>query len=166
MRIPPRRNRPSAIATLCLVVFSAPLLAQVNANLMGEWKIDSSRAEGGQTAVGGRAGGPPPKLVKIIKVTPMEVTVQTDTGSNRTLETHEYVLDGAEHKMPGPLSWTTMASAAWQDGKLVVDIRRIIDGPSGPISISMKDVYSVEGNVLTIERSQGKDRWKSFFNKG
>jgi hypothetical protein len=29
----------------------------------------------------------------------------------------------------------------------------------------MKDVYSVQDNVLTLERTQGPQTWKSVFNR-
>ena len=69
-------------------------------------------------------------------------------------------------RMPGPLSWTTLAKSAWEGNRLVVNIKRTIEGPSGPITIEMKDVYSVEGDALVIERTQGRDSWKTFYSRG
>ena len=63
------------------------------------------------------------------------------------------------------LSWTSLAKGAWEDGKLVVNIARIIEGPTGPVRIEMKDVYSVEGEVLTVRRSQGPRTWTSVFTR-
>ena len=101
----------------------------------------------------------------IVKVAPAEVTVITDTGVNRNRETTVYKLNAPEHEVPGPLSWTSVAKAAWEGGKLVVNIARIIEGPAGPVRIEMKDVYTVQDDVLTIERTQGPQSWKSVFNR-
>jgi len=89
-----------------------------------------------------------------------------DTGSNRSVETFHYVLDGKEHEQPGPLSWTTMATSAWRGKTLEVTIKRTIEGPAGPVTILMKDVYSLDGGALVIERTQGRDSWKTYYSKG
>ena len=132
----------------------------------GTWKIDRAKNESTVRAAGpGRAGGPPATQLSI-KLTAAEVTIDSDTGSNRSVETFHYVLDGKEHEQPGPLSWTTMAVSAWRGNKLEVTIKRTIEGPSGPVTIQMKDVYSMEGAALVIERSQRRDSWKTYYNKG
>jgi len=131
--------------------------------LEGSWKIDRARNESTVRAAGpGRAGGPPGNQLSI-KVSAAEVTIDSDTGSNRTVETFHYVLDGKEQ--PGPLSWTTLATSAWRANKLEVNIKPTIEGPAGPITIQMKDVYSIEGSALVIERTQGRDSWKTFYNR-
>ena len=136
------------------------LLAQGNQQLSGNWEIDEARSETGR----GRAGGPGPSRL-IIKLSPSEVAVTSDTGVNRARETAAYKVGAAEHEVPGPLSWTSLAKSAWENDRFVVNIARIIEGPTGPVRIEMKDVYSVSGDVLTIERTQGVQSWKSVFNR-
>lgn len=141
------------------------VLAQGNQTLAGSWKIDASKIEPTTRAAGpGRAGGPPATQL-VIKISPSEVSVTSDTGTNRAMETAIYKVGGAEQKVPGPLSWTTLAKAAWDKETLVVSIARIIEGPNGDVRIEMKDVYRVSGDVLTLERSQGPDTWKSVYNR-
>ena len=152
----------SALAVL--IAFATLALAQ-DAKLEGTWKIDRAKNEATARAAGpGRAGGPPANNMTV-KLSPTEVAVDSDTGSNRTVETFHYILDGKEHLQPGPLSWTTMVKSVWDGGKLVVDIKRTIEGPSGPITISMKDVLGMEGDYLVIERSQGRDSWKTYYTR-
>ena len=150
------RMRVLALTLTC----PALTLAQENAALSGNWVLDEAKSQVGR----GRAGGPGPTQM-IVKLAPAEVTVISDTGVNRNRETTVYRLNAPEHEVPGPLSWTSVAKAAWQDGKLVVDIARIIEGPDGPVRIEMKDVYAVQDDVLTIERTQGPQSWKSVFNR-
>ena len=148
---------------LALVV-SAPAVAQ-EPKMQGTWRIDRTRNEAAARAAGpGRAGGPPANQLGV-KLTATEVTIDSDTGSNRTVETFHYVFDAKEHEQPGPLSWTTMAKSAWEGAKLSVEIKRTIEGPSGPVTIRMKDVYSIEGDALVIERTQGRDSWKTYYNR-
>ena len=143
-----------------VLVWPALAAAQENAALSGNWVLDEAKSQVGR----GRAGGPGPTQM-IVKLAPAEVTVITDTGVNRNRETTVYKLNAPEHEVPGPLSWTSVAKAAWEDGSLVVNIARIIEGPAGPVRIEMKDVYTVQDDVLTLERTQGPQRWKSVFNR-
>jgi hypothetical protein len=84
-----------------------------------------------------------------------EITVETDTGTGNQRQAAVYRLDGSEHPAPGPLGWETRARAAKQGERLVVTMKRSIDGPAGPIAFEIKDIYNVDGNTLTLERSQG-----------
>jgi hypothetical protein len=156
------RSTPGLLAAglICGLVFPMFVLAQANSGIAGSWKLDP-RAPGGAGGRG-RAGGPGATEL-VITVSPSAVSVTSDTGTNRNLETAVFRLDGNEHEVPGPLSWNSLAKAAWEGGTLVVTIARIIEGPVEPIRIEMKDVYTVAGDVLTIERSQGKDSWKSVY---
>ncbi len=138
----------------------AGVAAQGNAALAGEWVLEDAKSQTGR----GRAGGPGP-MQMIVKVSPADVVVVSDTGVNRARETATYKLDGGEHAVPGPLSWNSVARAAWQGGALHVTIARIIEGPDGPVRIEMQDLYRVEGDVLTIERTQGPQTWKSVFTR-
>lgn len=150
---------------LTLIVAVPSLARGQEPKMDGTWKIDRAKNEAAVRAAGpGRAGGPPANQLTV-KLSPTEVAVDSDTGSNRSVETFHYVLDGKDHEQPGPLSWTTMATSAWERNKLVVTIKRTIEGPAGPITIGMKDVFSVEGDVLVIERSQGRDSWRTYYNK-
>ena len=164
------RGRPlvksvAAAALAAAVSAIVSLHAQGNQALVGTWALDTSKVETTVRAAGpGRAGGPPATKV-VIALSPSEVSVSSDTGTNRAMETAVYKLTGAEQKVPGPLSWTTLAKAAWEGDALVVNIARIIEGPTGNIRIEMKDVYRVSGNVLTLERTQGPDTWRSLYNK-
>jgi hypothetical protein len=156
-----RTIRSSIVTPLAgLFVWSAVLAAQGNSAIAGNWVLDEARSQTGR----GRAGGPGPTQM-IVKVAPAEVVVVTDTGVNRARETATLKLDGGEHEVPGPLSWNSVAKAAWEGDKLRVTIARIIEGPNGPIRIEMNDLYSVENDVLTIERTQGPQTWKSVFTR-
>ena len=142
------------------LVWPAVALAQENAALSGNWVLDEAKSEVSR----GRAGGPGPTQM-IVKLAAAEVTVISDTGVNRNREPTVYKLNAPEHEVPGPLSWTSLAKAAWDKGKLVVHVARVIEGPTGPVRIEMKDVYSVQGDVLTVERTQGPQTWTSVFNR-
>jgi hypothetical protein len=156
----------SVAAALAVALLVPAWVHAQGAALNGSWTLDASKMETTVRAAGpGRAGGPPPTKL-VITVAKNEVSIASDTGTNRAMETAVYKLSGPEQKVPGPLSWTTLAKAAWEGENLVVNIARIIEGPGGDVRIEMRDVYRVAGNVLTLERFQGPDSWRSVYNKG
>ncbi len=101
----------------------------------------------------------------MITETSTEVMVDSNTGTENQLQTSVYKLDGSESPVPGPLGWDTRARASWQDGKLVVTIKRSIDGPDGELKFEIRDVYSVSGGLLTVERTQGSQTVKMVYKK-
>jgi hypothetical protein len=148
------------IATLIFGLFlPAHTSAQGNVELAGTWKAEDTGS--------GRGGVPgiPIATTIVIKVSREAVTIDSDTGSARTTQTSVYKLDGTENAVPGPLGWETKAKAAWEGDKLVVTTRRSIPGPNGNMSVEVKDVYGVAGNVLTIERSMGRNRQTLLYRK-
>jgi hypothetical protein len=151
---------------LCGAV-SLRLSAQVSPALAGSWALAKDGGGRGGRA-GGRGGGIPgvPLATEVvIKVSPTEVTVDTNTGSAQTVQTAVYRLDGSETTVPGPLGWTVKAKAAWKDSTLVVNTVRSLEGPNGPIGAEIVDVYSVAGDVLTLERTQGRNKQKLVYNR-
>jgi hypothetical protein len=149
-----------ALTTLCVASSSA----QAPASLAGTWKL-ATPAESREGRGGGGVPGFPLATTLVIKVSPTEVVVDSDTGSARSIQTSTFKLDGSSTNVPGPLGWETSAKAAVDGARLVVTIRRSIQGPNGPVGVDVTDAYSVDGNVLTIERTQGRTSQKLVYNK-
>lgn len=93
----------------------------------------------------------------VIRHRTAEVTVETDTGTAGQLQAAVYRLDGSENPVPGPIGWETRASAALRGDTLVVSVTRTIEGAEGPIVFQIRDVYAVDGEVLTLDRTQGSE---------
>ena len=140
---------------------SAVLSAQGNPNLAGTWTIDR-----GAGTPGRGIAGIPLATTLVIRVSPVEVTVDGDTGSGQTMQTAAFKLDGSDNPVPGPLGWDTRAKASWEGSTLVVTTRRSMQGPTGTMSVDVKDIYSVDGDVLTIDRSMGRVTQKLVYRKG
>ena len=140
----------------CSVVMSAQ-----GAQLAGTWTVDRGAGSGGR----GIAGIPLPTTL-VIKVSPTDVTMEADTGSGQTLQTFVYKLDGSSNPVPGALGWDTNAKASWDGSNLVVMTKRSMTGPTGPMGVEVKDIYSVAGDVLTIDRSMGRVTQKLVYKKG
>jgi hypothetical protein len=147
-----------------IVACAAALGAQAGSDLAGTWTIERGAAPAGRGA-GGIAGIPIANTI-IIKLSPSDVTMETDTGSGQSMQSFVYKLDGSSNPVPGALGWETKATAAWQGTSLVVMTRRSMTGPTGPMGVDVKDVYSVAGDILTIDRSMGRVTQKLIYKKG
>jgi hypothetical protein len=143
-----------------VLLFGPAVEAQAPASLTGTWTIEAT-GRGGR----GNFAGYSTATRMVIMELATEVTIQTNTGTENQLQTAVYKLDGSENAVPGPIGWDTRAKAVRQDGKLIVTIRRSIEGPDGRINFEIRDVYGVAGSVLTLERSQGKRTRRMIYNR-
>ena len=134
---------------------ASPVLAQ--SSLAGAWTLQQEPGAGGRGR-GGAIPGVPVATQLVIKVSPGDVTVDSNTGSAQSMQTSVYRLDGSETTVPGPLGWTVTAKAAWKDNTLVVSTVRSLEGPNGPIGAEVVDVYTANGDTLTIQRTQGRNK--------
>lgn len=130
------------------------------AGLAGTWTLDPA-GRGGRGTFAGYATA----TRMVITESATEVTIQTNTGTENQPVTATYRLDGSENPVPGPLGWDTRASATRQDGRLVVTIKRSIDGPDGKLHFEIRDAYTVAGDALTLERSQGSRTQKMVYRR-
>ena len=159
-----RHLRHAPIVAIVGLLLPAVVSAQGNPDLAGSWTIERGAAPGGRGA-GGISGIPIASLL-VIKVSPTDVTVESDTGSGQTVQTSVYKLDGSSNPIPGALGWDTRATASWEGGALVVMTRRSMQGPTGTMGVDVKDVYRAAGDVLTIDRSLGRATQKLVYKKG
>lgn len=155
-------KHPLSAPVVAIVAFSGLMSAQGNPSLAGNWTIDRGSVPAGR----GGIAGIPLATTLLIRVSPADVTVESDTGSGQTVQTAVYKLDGSNNAVPGPLGWDTKATAAWEGGNLVVTTRRSMTGPTGPMGVDVKDVYRVAGDMLTIDRSMGRVTQKLVYRKG
>lgn len=136
------------------------LAAQTTTGLGGTWTLDPA-GRGGR----GNFAGYSTATRLVISESASEVTIQSNTGIENQMVTATYTLDGSERPVPGPLGWDTRASATRQNGALVVTIKRSIDGPDGKLNFEIRDTYSVAGDALTLERSQGSRTQKMVYRR-
>jgi hypothetical protein len=102
----------------------------------------------------------------VIRESPGEIVMDTNTGSNSTIVTTTYRLDGSEHPIPGPIGWETQARSKRDDGRLVVSIKRSVQGPEGELVFDIVEVYTPSQDSLVLERTQGKTTQKLVYRRG
>jgi hypothetical protein len=147
-------------SALLLTVLLPAVAAAQNPALAGTWTLD-----GPEPAGRGGIPGVPIATEIVVTLTPAQVTVDTNTGSARSVQSAVYKLDGSQNPVPGPLGWDVKARAAWEGPKLVVTTRRSLDGPNGPVGVDIIDAYTVAADTLTIERTQGRNTQKLTYTR-
>src|SRR5713226_9629665 len=124
--------------------------AQARANFSGRWTYDQANSGRG-TAGNNPQVSFPTDLV--IKQTPTEFNLETSTIRQDVI-TVAYKLDGSEVTVPAPSGVTIMARARMEGDKIVVDSKRSFNSPAGEIVADSREVYTVSGDRLTVEKTQ------------
>jgi hypothetical protein len=121
--------------------------------LSGSWSLD-------QDATNARSRRPITGISiatrMVIREAPGEIVIDTNTGSNNAIVTTTYKLDGSEQSIPGPIGWETRARSKWDGSKLVVTIKRSVQGPDGELVFDISETYTPTQGGLVLERTQGK----------
>ncbi len=92
----------------------------------------------------------------VIRQTPDQVVVDSNTGTANTIVTTTYTLDGNEHPIPGPIGWDTRARSVWDGTTFDVAIKRSVQGPEGELIFEIRETYTSTQDTLTLTRSQGR----------
>ena len=154
-------HKTMAVTALALVLALPSLLfAQAKTDFSGTWTFDEAKSDpaparaGGGGGGGGRGGGRmggAPATAMTIKQTAGELTLDRTTAQGA--QTVVLKLDGSESTNTigmGPAA----SKAVWDGARLVVTTTQTVQGRGGEITINSKEIYSVQGNVLTIETTR------------
>jgi hypothetical protein len=147
-------------ALAALVAVPALTQAQAKPDFSGSWtmnqeKSDPAPARGGGGGGGGRGGGRGGGVAAqmTIKQTPAQLSIDRTMGQG-TL-TAIYKLDGSE-SVNTVGAGEAKSKAMWEGAKLVITTAQTLPGRDGGagINIEVKEIYNLDGGVLTIERTQ------------
>jgi hypothetical protein len=162
-----------ALALAALVAVPALSLAQAKPDLSGSWTLNNEKSDpapargGGGGRGGGRGGGVAAQMT--IRQTPAQLSIDRTMGQGT--QTAVYKLDGTESTNTiGP--GEAKSKAVWQGPALVITTSQMMQGRGGgdPIAVEIKEVYGLNGGVLTVERTQttpmGTNTRKLVYDKG
>lgn len=144
-------------AVLCValtVALSAAASAQGKADFSGTWTLDEAKSDPAPAGRGGRGGGATASKL-VIKQTATEVTIESTNamGSNTAV----YKLDGSENVNKMTMG-EARTKATWDGASLVIAGSQQLQTPNGTFDITTKDVYAVQGGVLTVTASRTTGR--------
>jgi hypothetical protein len=150
-----------AVALAALVAVPALSQAQAKPDFSGSWTLNQEKSDpapargggggGGGGRGGGRGGGVAAQMS--IKQTPAQLSIDRTMGQGN--QTAVYKLDGSESTNTiGP--GEAKSKAMWDGAKLAITTSQTMQGRGGgdPIAVEVKEIYSLDGGALTIERTQ------------
>jgi hypothetical protein len=142
------------IALAALVALPTAGRAQAKTDFSGTWTLDPAKsdaapAQAGRGGRGGRGGGGGIATSLTIQQTPAQITIERATGELPTSAI--YKLDGSESTNTLGDIFLSRSKVSWDGPKLVVTTAKSLgQNPNGMMSEDSKDVYSLDGGVLTI----------------
>jgi hypothetical protein len=141
------------VALGLLLSLAAPgLLAQAKPEFSGIWKLNAAKS-------GAVTGNTPniafPSQLEV-KQSATEFYVQ-GTSVRQAPSTANYKLDGSTISVEAPRGITETAQGKIEGANMVITTRRSFTSPLGETVINFKEVWTVNGNVLTIEKTRIED---------
>ncbi len=156
-------HKAMTVTALALVLALPSLvLAQAKTDFSGTWTFDEAKSDpaparaGGGGGGGGRGGGRrggAPATAMTIKQTATELSM--DRTMAQGPQTVVLKLDGTDSTNTIGMGPAT-SKAVWDGPRLVVTTTQTMQGRGGggEVTITSKEIYSVAGNVLTIETTR------------
>ena len=146
----------TGVALAALVALPATGWAQAKTNFSGSWTFDQAKSDppamqgrrGGGGGGRGGGGGVPTSLT--ISQTPAEITIERAMGPAGTTSA-VYKLDGSESTNALGDVFLSRSKVSWDGPNLVITtVKSQGQGPNGMMSEDLKEVYSLDGGVLTV----------------
>ena len=146
-----RRYVVTAVLLLAMGV-AAPAWAQTT-DLSGTWKFDASKSMGDPVVprIFNPTGVKPTDPTLMIKQSPTELLVTIGDANLK------YMLDGTEENISAEgRAGFPKGKTAWEKGQLVITLsQEVFNAAKGDYEmVPGREVYSVQGNTLMIEKSQ------------
>jgi hypothetical protein len=139
-------------AALTLAV-QAGVSAQAKPDFSGTWAYNQGKSSPGTS---GNAPDLPFWSELSVKQSATELHVASSTVRQVPV-TAAYKLDGSAITIPGTGDVKETAAARLEGANIVITTKRSFSSPAGEMVVEFKEVWSVSGNVLTIEKTRTQD---------
>ena len=161
-----------ALVTTLALALPVAALAQGKVDWSGTYTFDEAKSDpapagrGGGGGGGGRGGGGTPSKL-VLKQAAGALTIDRTTANGT--DTLVYKLDGTESVNKMGMG-EAKSKVTFEGGNLVITSKQAVQTPAGNMEIDVKEVYTVAGNVLTIQTTRttarGETSRKLVYNKG
>lgn len=127
--------------------------AQGKPDFSGKWMFNQGKSS--PSTAGNSPSLPFPSEIEV-KQTPTDLHVTHSTVRQKPV-TAAYKLDGSKVavEMTGGVSETS--EARLEGSNVVITSRRTFPSPIGEVVVNFKEVWTVDGNVLTIEKTRSSE---------
>ena len=144
------RRMTIALSVAATLTAPAASLAQATPNFSGTWRL--SQAKSSRAIVGNTPDIQFASQLEI-KQTATEVAVTATSVRQQPLSA-TYKLDGTKVNVQAPEGITETGAATINGNTLVITSRRSFSSPAGDIVVDFKEVWSINGNELTVEKTR------------
>src|SRR5262245_793106 len=147
-----KRSLIVGIALAALVALPARELAQAKTDFSGAWVFDPAKSDAAPAGRrGGGRGGPGGGLAAAMTITQTPTHITIDRTLGQTGTSGIFKLDASESTNLLGDVFLSRSRVSWDGPKLVITTRKDLGlTPTGPMAEESKEIFSLEGGVLTI----------------
>ena len=138
-----------ALGVAVLLGVVPAVLAQARPDFSGTWKLNAAKS--------GSVTGNTPNIAFPSQIVVKQSATDFDvslTSVRQQPVAAVYKLDGSQVKVQAPAGITETGMAKIEGATLVITSRRSFTSPAGETVVNFKEVWSVAGPVLTIEKTR------------
>ena len=128
----------------------AVALAQARPDYSGTWRLNVGKS--GPNVAGNAPNIPFPSQI-VVKQTPTDISVESTSVRQQPVSA-VYKLDGSKVIVKAPEGISETGEAKFDSGNLAITSRRSFSSPAGEVVVEFKEVWSLSGNVLTIQKTR------------
>ncbi len=125
-------------------------LAQARPDFSGTWRLNVGKS--GPNVAGNTPNIPFPSQI-VVKQTPTDISVESTSVRQQPIAA-VYKLDGSKVTVQTPAGITETGEAKLDGANLLINSRRSFSSPAGDVVVEFKEVWSLTGNVLTIQKTR------------
>jgi hypothetical protein len=138
-------------AGVCLtLLLSVAAFAQARPDFTGTWRFNQARSS--PNIAGNTPIVPFPSQI-VVKQTPTELHVNATSVRQQPMSAI-FKLDGSKVTIQAPSGITETGEARFEGATMVITSRRSFTSPLGETVVDFKEVWSLNGNALTIEKTR------------
>ncbi len=138
---------------VALALVPAVAFAQAGPDFSGTWTFNQEKSSAG---IAGNSPDLPFPSTVVVKQSADELYVESSSVRQATL-TATFKLDGSTVTLEVPQGITETGTAMLEGATMVVATRRSYPSPAGEIVAEFEETWSLDGNVLTIEKTRIQD---------
>ena len=128
----------------------AVALAQARPDFSGTWRLNVSKSA--PNVAGNTPNIPFPSQI-VTRQTATDISVES-TSIRQQPVSAVYKLDGSKVTVQTPEGISETGEAKFDGGNLVITSRRSFSSPAGDVVVDFKEIWSLSGNALTIEKTR------------
>ena len=144
-----KRGVIGAVVCLALAV-QAPAFAQARPDFTGTWRFNQAKSS--PNIAGNTPIVPFPSQI-VVKQTPTELHVEGTSVRQQPMSA-VFKLDGSKVSIKAPSGITETGEAKFEGSTMVITSRRSFTSPLGETIVDFKEVWTLSGNTLTIEKTR------------